>query len=174
MTTGTQLVEHAGLTERDMLELLRAKYTKVRPGTTADRYVRAEHVPHRLYWGDADRIADYLVLDTYSPQTILGFEIKVSRADWLAELRDPTKADAWRQHCHHWYLVVPDPAIVREDLPAGWGLITLNRAGALSVRRRAPRATPVAMPLETLTQLGRAIAKTADRAAAAAQARGAR
>ncbi len=36
---------------------------------------------------------------------IIGFEIKDSRSDWLKELQDPTKSEAWKQYCHAWYLV---------------------------------------------------------------------
>lgn len=150
-------------TERDMLDLLRAKYTRPRLGTAADRYVRAEHVrlPTDWYGGDALRIADYLVLDTYRPQQMLGFEVKVSRSDWLTELRDPTKAEAWKRYCHRWYLAVPDTAIVRDDLPEGWGLIALDATGQLRIRRRAPELMPDPMPWHVLASLGRSIAQTA-------------
>lgn len=39
------------------------------------------------YTGDAGSILDYLVVDTYQPITLTGFEIKVTRSDWLKELR---------------------------------------------------------------------------------------
>lgn len=156
-----------------MLSMLRAKYTKVRRGTTADRYVRAEHVRKvRIYeWqgkqyikysGDAERIADLIVLDTYGDTETIGIEVKVSRSDWLTELRDPTKADAWRLHCHRWYLAVPDASIVRDDLPDGWGLIAPGKDGELRVRRQCPRIDdPAPLDKWTAAQLARAIAKTA-------------
>lgn len=153
--------------EAMILHLLREKYTRVRPGTNADRFVRAAHVryPARGYCGDAVRIADYLVIDTYGGSEILGFEVKVSRADWLAELRDPQKAEAWGQHCHRWYLAVPDPSIVRDDLPPGWGMMALNRDGKLTIRRQAKRNPATPMPLRVLASLGRSIAQTSAREA---------
>lgn len=154
-------------TEARMIELLREKYTRVRVGTNADRYVRASHVRYPSGWGDALRIADYLVLDTYTPNEIIGFEVKVSRSDWLTELRDPRKAEVWRKHCHRWYLVVSDRRIVRDDLPEGWGLIA-PCAGGLRVVRCAPRVEdPEPLPLAVQCQMGRAIAQTATREAAA-------
>lgn len=155
-----------------MLSMLRAKYTKVRRGTNADRYVRAEHVRkvrvreydgrQYTYTGEAERIADLLVLDTYGDTETIGIEVKVSRSDWLCELRDPTKADAWRLHCHRWYLAVPDTAIVRDDLPEGWGLIAPGKDGQLRVRKQCPRiADPAPLDQWTAAQLARAIAKTA-------------
>ncbi|MGD3153869.1 hypothetical protein [Tsukamurella tyrosinosolvens] len=151
--------------EAKMLGLLREKYTRIRVGTNADRYVRAAHVRYPDRYGLAQHIADYIVLDTYASNELIGFEVKVSRSDWLAELRDPRKADVWRKHCYRWYLVVPDAGIVRDDLPAGWGLIA-HGSGGLRVTRRAPAlSTPEPMPLNVLCQLGRAIAQTATREA---------
>ncbi|UOQ58573.1 hypothetical protein MUN78_07045 [Leucobacter allii] len=149
------------ITEREMLGLLREKYTRVRPGTNADRFVRAQHVryPAERYVGEARAIADYLVVDTYDKHELIGFEVKVSRADWLAELRNPRKAEYWRQHCHRWYLVSSDPNIVRDDLPDGWGHITLGPRG-LRITRRAPALAAEPMTGAVLAYWGRAIAKT--------------
>jgi hypothetical protein len=50
-------------------------------------------------------------------------ELKVSRSDWLRELDDPAKADAWWPYCSRWWVVAP-PGIIRGgELPAGWGLM---------------------------------------------------
>lgn len=55
---------------------------------------------------------------------ITGFEIKVSRADWLKELKSPAKADAFFAYCDYWYLVVGSKEIVKQgELPEGWGLL---------------------------------------------------
>lgn len=159
--------------ERDVLDALRHKYTKVRPGTKADRYVRAEHVrkvriyrhegrEYMTYSGDALRIADLLVLDTYADTELIGIEVKVSRSDWLTELKNPAKADAWRLHCHRWYLAVPDPAIVKDDLPEGWGLMLPDGKGGYRVRKQSPRIEePLPLDRWTAAQWARAIAKTA-------------
>lgn len=53
-----------------------------------------------------------------------GYEVKVARSDWLAELDQPAKAEAWEQNVHEWWIVAPDTTIVRpEELPHGWGLL---------------------------------------------------
>lgn len=53
-----------------------------------------------------------------------GYEVKVARSDWLAELDQPAKAEEWEQNVHEWWIVAPDTTIVRpEELPHGWGLI---------------------------------------------------
>lgn len=51
-------------------------------------------------------------------------ELKVSRADWLVELKNPKKAEAWWPYCNAFWLVVPHEGIVRDgELPKGWGLM---------------------------------------------------
>ncbi|QTV79468.1 hypothetical protein [Microbacterium sp. NIBRBAC000506063] len=98
-----------------------------------------------------DRIADAIVLDTWATahhdltesekldrkwgerQSVHGFEVKVSRADWLTELRDPEKAEAWARYCHYFWLVVADKTIVHDDLPDGWG--SSSRTGLACARR---------------------------------------
>lgn len=60
-----------------------------------------------------------------------GFELKVSRADLLAELRQPEKAAAGVALCSTWSLVLGDPALLRDgdDLPAGWGVYAPHGRG---------------------------------------------
>lgn len=177
-------------TERELLDRLHARYAFVRPGTDARRYAVAEHVPllgqGMAAWrvGAFERIADFLAQDTYTEtlmpdgskggyggllvgrrgeerQQLHGHEVKVSRSDWLAELRDPTKADAWKRYCDRWWLVAPRD-VVRDDLPDGWGHIAPTGTG-LRVVVRAPLLDPEPMPTTTRAQLMRAVQKTATR-----------
>lgn len=161
-------------TEADMISLLRAKYTRVRAGTAADRYVRAAHIGYPDAYGYPTRIADYMVIDTYRPQHIIGFEIKVSRSDWLHELAHPEKSAVWRKHCHRWYLVVPDMSIVGDDLPDGWGLMAIGKGGALVQKRRPTITEPSPMPTAVLGWFSRSVAQTAAREAEETTSAGAR
>lgn len=73
--------------------------------------------------GTCDAI--YVGFTSTSGRVLVGHELKISRADWLAELNKPGKADGWADECHQWWLVVSDPAIVHEgELPHGWGLMS--------------------------------------------------
>lgn len=154
--------------ERDMLNLLALRYTAIRQGTLADRWVRAEHVRDRLSY-ETRRVCDFIAADKYpgypygSALAFHGHEVKVSRSDWLAELRNPDKAEAFKRYMHHWWLVVPDAGIVRPgELPDGWGLMVL--AGSrLRAKVKAPRLTPEPMPPDLVISLMAAAAKTAHR-----------
>jgi hypothetical protein len=89
---------------------------------------------------------------------IHGFEIKVSRADFLNELRNPDKAEAFRRYCDRWWLVAASRTIVKDDLPAGWGMLW-PRSGSLVVSRGAPELTPEPMPREMMAAVFRRAAE---------------
>ncbi|SKO15487.1 hypothetical protein [Mycobacteroides abscessus] len=157
------------VTERDMLDLLQTRYTRVRPATIADRWTRAEHVGLQL-GGPRKRVADFIAADRY-PNTAIpgggaslhGHEIKISRQDWLTELSDLSKANAFKQYMHHWWLVVPNQSIVApHELPDGWGLMVIS-GDALRVKISAPRLSPDPLPLELSISLMAAAARTAYR-----------
>ena len=161
------------VTERTMLDLLRRRYGKIDMG--AHRYAVAEHVPDKPVFGAS--IADFIAVDCWRGSydrtcgldwsdpdgwgyPMHGHEVKVSRSDWLRELKDPGKAEAWRQFCDHWWLVVPDASIVRDDLPDGWGLLVWQGNGLRAVKR-APKLQRQPMPLATYVSLLRSVAKAA-------------
>jgi hypothetical protein len=75
------------------------------------------------------RRADCVTVNLWNSRfCVNGFEIKRSRSDWLRELSDPTKMERLHRECHQIYLLVEDPQIVRDDLPAGWGLMVRQRS----------------------------------------------
>jgi hypothetical protein len=80
---------------------------------------------------DAIRSADALAFGMYVSrgQVIIGFEVKVSRSDWLRELKDPAKADPIARYCDYFNLVVPatGPGVCAiSELPSPWGLIQVD------------------------------------------------
>lgn len=151
-------------TERDILDLLLARYNTERPGTIADRWVRAEHVRSTQSYYQFLSIADFIAIDKYqSKQAIHGHEVKVSRSDWLTELRDPTKSERIKRFCDFWWLVVPDASIVKPgELPEGWGLM-VQSGQVLRAKKRAPRLTPEPLTLDFIAGLTAAAARTASR-----------
>lgn len=89
---------------------------KATPGVVFLTEVAAPHADRR-----ADAIALHLVK---AKPWIDGIEIKVDRQDWLDELADHTKADAWFGHTHRWWIAASEPGIVHDnELPDGWGLM---------------------------------------------------
>ena len=77
-----------------------------------------------------------------------GFEVKVSRRDWLNELKRPEKAESIGKYCDFWWLVVSDPAIVEDgELPSAWGLLAPSGKGLRAiVRPTALEPLPIGRP----------------------------
>ena len=72
------------------------------------------------------RTADAIAMSVWPSRglALSGIEIKVSRSDWLRELKNPKKADEIGRHCDYWVLAVGDEAIVKDgELPINWGLL---------------------------------------------------
>jgi hypothetical protein len=91
------------------------------------------------------RRADGLALNLWASRGMEfhGFEIKISRSDWLREHKLPQKADELAKYVDHWWLVVSDLDVVHEDeIPTGWGLM-IPRGGGLGIIREASRLDPV-------------------------------
>lgn len=153
--------EHAA-TERGLLDALRHRYSHRDYGLKA-RYVVAEQVrSHASYY--ARRTADFVALDTWESGKYAyhGHEVKVSRSDWLRELKAPEKAAEFVPYMNYWWIVVPDAAIVRPaELPETWGLMALAGGQLKAVTRARWQA---AEPMETrrLVAFMRAVRDTAE------------
>lgn len=151
-------------TERSMLDLLAARYNTERQGTIADRWVRAEHVRSTQDYRELLSVADFIAVDKYSSsQAMHGHEVKVSRSDWLTELRDLSKAERVKRFCNFWWLVVPDASIVKAgELPDGWGLLVKSGA-SLRAKVKAPELSPEPLTLDFVAGLTAAAQRTAYR-----------
>ncbi len=71
------------------------------------------------------RRADAIAFNRYSSKKfeIWGFEVKVSRADLMRELRDPTKWEVFGVYCDRFWLVVSEKEIINGvSLPPAWGV----------------------------------------------------
>ena len=147
-------------TEREILDLLRERYTQ--DAGNGPQYTYAEHVRSGAGFGDLDyvRTADAIAIDLWPSRGnhIHGFEVKTTRSDWLTELRNPDKAEAVRRFCHRWWLVAP-VEVVRDDLPEGWGFLTITD-GRLRVKKSAPVLTPEPITHSFLAALSRALIRT--------------
>lgn len=171
--TDVSLMPPARSTESDVLAALHARYAVASQGVSI-RYAIAEHVQSTAGL-DARRVCDFMALDLW-PSTGLelhGHEVKTSRSDWLRELRDPSKADAFRRWCDRWWLVVPDMGIIKPaEIPDGWGVMVAPTGGPARVRLAAPRLNPEQWSRPFQAAFARAVQKTSHRALEDMRARG--
>lgn len=75
------------------------------------------------------RHADAVVVGIW-PSTghlVHGLEIKVSRSDFLNEMKKPEKSQPIYKHCHRWSLVVPSGLVKASELPPTWGLLNYSQ-----------------------------------------------
>lgn len=119
-------------TAETVLDALRRRYP-------APAYAVLEQVRNGTGFARAARTADALVMGIWPSRglELWGVEIKVNRADYLAELKNPAKAEAIAQYCDRWFLAVSDPAVIAGlDFPEMWGLLMLKN-GQLRCTRDA-------------------------------------
>lgn len=72
---------------------------------------------------------------------VMGFEIKVSRSDWLKELATPAKAEPLVRLCSRWWIVAPPEVVKVEELPATWGLLVIHPE-QVRATKQAPLLSP--------------------------------
>lgn len=87
----------------------------------------------------ASRSADAIAMSLYPSRGLRlhGFEIKVSRSDWLHELKQPDKSVALQRYCDHWWIVTPADIVREGELPPTWGHLILKGNG-LNCAVKAP------------------------------------
>ncbi|MFD4957130.1 hypothetical protein [Microbacterium sp. NPDC058389] len=141
-------------TAKDMIEMLRAHY--IAPSKPAGGYFVPElTAPH------SNRRADLIWLPLTSQERgrIIGHEVKVSRADIIQELADPTKADAWARYCSQWWLVVSDPDLLFGlAVPEHWGIMA-PPSGRLRRSMTVVRPAPELRPEDRADALGTILAR---------------
>jgi hypothetical protein len=111
---------------------------------TAPQWALAFEVADSTGYGKS-RSADAVAMGLWPSRglEVHGIEIKVSRADWLRELRDPAKSAPIQRYCDRWWLAVASADIVQEgELPVTWGLLVLQKGGKLLAKVEAPELTP--------------------------------
>jgi hypothetical protein len=76
---------------------------------------------------------------------IHGFEIKVSRSDWLREIKDPAKSAKVQQYCDRWWIITPKGIIKPGELPPTWGNYEVSDSGVIRQVVAAPQLESVAI-----------------------------
>lgn len=72
---------------------------------------------------------------------VMGFEVKVSRSDWLSELKDPAKAEPLVRLCSRWWIAAPPDVVKADELPPSWGLLVIHPE-QIRTAKQAPTLVP--------------------------------
>ncbi len=88
-------------------------------------------------------------------------EIKVRRADLLADLRRPAKGEAYRWLSGECWYVLREGIARPDEIPPVYGVLLADAGGSLAVARPAPRR-PLRLPFMVWMALARATPEPAD------------
>lgn len=126
------------------------------------------------YARKVERYADALVCSCWPSRGLwlAGIEIKVSRSDWLSELRDPSKSAEIQQWCDYWWIAAPAGLVREGELPVTWGLLEYDPAARgkdkLVARAKAPKLEPAPMSAAFIASVLRSASSSQEAAIAAA------
>lgn len=132
----------------ELQALLSGKYPR-------DRYALFFDVPDNV-GTNARRRADAIAIGCWSSvgRLIEGFELKVSRSDWLREVANVSKADPFIERCDKWWLVTASPSIAKlDEVPACWGWMAATKNG-LRVQRPATKLPTDDTKIDRLFAIG--------------------
>lgn len=90
------------------------------------------------------RSADAIAMGLWPSRglNLTGIEIKTARSDWLRELKNPAKAEAFVKYCDRWMIATVPGVVASGELPPTWGLMVLEK-GKWNRVVEAPKLEPI-------------------------------
>jgi len=74
----------------------------------------------------------------------MAFEIKISRADFLSEMKKHAKNEFFREHCHEfWYATAKGVVKSEDEIPEGCGWMCMRGKEQLVIKKQAQRKATV-------------------------------
>ena len=131
------------MTEAEILHALKKKFPE-------NEYAVLPQVRNGTGFERRARTADAMVMCLWPSRglELQGIEIKVSRSDWLREMKAPQKAEDIFAYCDRWWLVVSSTDIIKDgELPSTWGLMVMGEKG---IRVKSPAPKLDAKPMDRL------------------------
>jgi hypothetical protein len=94
----------------------------------------------------ATRTFDAVALDLWQSghHALTVYEVKVSRSDWLRELKQPDKTAAALELADHFAVVAPRGVVKVDELGERWGLLEVDDRGRVRTKRKPARLRPLA------------------------------
>lgn len=106
-----------------------------------------------------NRSADAVAMNLWPSRglELHGFEIKVSRSDWLSELKNPAKSEPVQRYCDRWWIVCPADIIKPGELPPTWGHYEVSPSGQITQKAAAPKLESVPATRDFMAALMRRV-----------------
>lgn len=95
----------------------------------------------------ANRHLDAIAMSLYPSRglEIHGIEVKVSKHDWIRELREPDKAEEVASRCDRFFVAAPLNVVDLFTMPPAWGLLVIDDKGKVSVAKKADKTPAKAL-----------------------------
>lgn len=100
--------------------------------------------------GKAQRADVVGIKPSYTRFAIAIYEVKVSRADFLSDIRSE-KWKGYLDHCHRFYFAVQSGICSKDEIPHPAGLIVRGEKGWVTIKGAKPMETEI--PVDTLMSL---------------------
>ncbi len=126
------------------------------------RYEAPEWLVEQEVTLDGRRL-DAVAFGMWKDYRVVGFEIKVSRGDWLRELASFQKSEGWMEVVDAFYVVTPPKLVKVEELPVGWGLLELTGSRMMTRAHSNLKSPGRTLPREVCARfLSRMLKREAD------------
>ncbi len=131
--------ESAEMSAAEVLGALKLFYTHM-DFQQLDRYIKVPELARE----NQDRRVDLFVLDCWKGLSKFVFEIKVTRSDFINEMKKPEKREFGLSISNYFYFATPEGLINGDEIPIEAGLIEISDDGEVQIVIEAP-------PRETLS-----------------------
>ncbi len=88
-------------------------------------------------YGRKAKMLDALAVRCWEKRHLIGFEIKISRSDFLKEMRDPKKREPGVDYTNRFYFVTPFDMVDVKEIPPECGLIYVSN-DTIRIKKNAP------------------------------------
>lgn len=92
----------------------------------------------------------------------IAYEIKVSRSDFMREMKDPSKRAHAENHAGECFFVAPNGLVRVDEVPEGWGLLECTSGGLRQVKAATQRKI-APWPLSFMASIARRSAEPVTR-----------
>ena len=109
-----------------------------------DAHAWLEQVNNATGWRGGRQYADAIVCSCWPSRGLwlAGIEVKVSRSDWLSELRKPAKSAEIQGYCRYWWVAAPEGVVLPSEVPDAWGWLEVypnRKRDRYKVKKQAPQ-----------------------------------
>lgn len=91
----------------------------------------------------------------------IAFEVKVTRSDFLSEIKKPEKRASAMSVAHQFFFVTPEGLVTKDEIPEGCGLMEIALDGERLITLNAPKRDVDDPPMRFIASLLRSAARKA-------------